>query len=289
MIKQLFILPFDHRKSFIKDILNINQKINKKQKEQIKELKQTIFEGFLETIKNHKDKKPFAILVDEEFGENILKQAKKKKIKICLPIEKSGQEELQMEYGTSWKKHIAKFKPDFVKILIRYNPLNYDINKKQLKKLSQINDFCSKNKYKVILELLVPPAKEDLSCVNYDTNERALRTMQAIREIKEKINVAIWKMEGFSDVQWKKIIPLINKNSKIIFLGRGQDQAKVEEWLINAAKQKEIIGFAIGRTIFLNTLKDYYNKKISREKAVEIISQKFNFFINLWRQNKKEA
>lgn len=289
MIKELFILPFDHRTSFIKDILNVNKKISKSQEQQIKELKRIIFEGFLEAIKKQEDKKPFAVLVDEQFGKEIIKEAQDKNIKICLPVEKSGQEDLQMEYGSLWKKHVMSIRPDFVKVLIRYNPLNVKRNTGQLKKLSEIDEFCRKNGFKVILELLVPPAKEDLDCADYDTNKRSLRTMQAIREIKEKIKVYIWKMEGFSNSQWKKIIPLIGKESKIIFLGRGQDRGKVEKWLIDASKHKEIIGFAIGRTIFLETLKEYHQKIISKEEAVRNISNNFLYYITLWRKNKKEA
>ncbi len=287
MIKEMIILPFDHRTSFSKDILGTSYKPDKEQREEITNLKKIIFEGFLSTLKKQKNKKSFAILVDEEYGKAILKEAKKKKIKICLPVEKSGKEQLEIEYGKSFGKHVNGIRPDFIKILIRYNPLNTETNKKQLKNLVKIDRFCKKNKYKVILELLVPPAKEDLQCATYDSDKRAERTIEAIKDIKEKLKVAIWKMEGFTKSQWKEIIPLVSKNSRIIFLGRGQDKNKVEKWLRDASQFKEIVGFAIGRTIFLETLKKYHSGKISRDKAIGAIAEKFEHFITLWKKARR--
>jgi 5-dehydro-2-deoxygluconokinase len=283
MKQELLILPFDHRSSFLRDILCLSAKPNKEQIKEVKELKKIIFDGFLLTANKEKS---FGILVDEEYGEDILKEAKEKKIITCLPVEKSGEKLLKLNYPKNFEKHIDKFNPDFVKILIRYNPLNKKDNQKQLKVLSQINDFCQKKKYKIILELLAPPAKEDLKIKNYEKEIRAERTVGAINEIKEKIKVNVWKLEGFEKNQWKEVIKATNKDSKIIFLGRGEDKKKVIKWMKAAAINKEIIGFAIGRTIFLETLKKYYSKKISKEKAIKIIASNFSGFVKLWRKEK---
>jgi 5-dehydro-2-deoxygluconokinase len=277
MSKQLIILPFDHRSSFLKDITP--------QKEKVKEMKEMIFDAFLLSARNKKD---FAILVDEELGENVLLRAKKEKIRICLPVEKSGQKELELDFGKDFKKHIKKFDPDYVKILIRYNPLNKEINKKQLEVLSLIDDFCRKNKYKVLLELLVLPTKEEASIDNYDKLLRHKKTIEAINEIKSKIKVSVWKLEGFSKKQWEGVIKSTNSGSKIVFLGRGEDKTKVSKWMKDASQYEEIIGFAIGRTIFLEPLKEYQNKKIAKEDAIKKISDNFNYFINLWITSKRK-
>jgi len=273
MENKLIILPFDHRSSFLKDILN------KPQKSRAREMKKMIFEAFLSVIKNKKD---FAVLVDEELGSDILINAKKLGIKICLPVEKSGQKELKLEFGNKFKEHIDKFNPDYVKILIRYNHHNTDINKRQLKVLKKLNEL----NYKIILELLVPPTPQESLLPNYDKKIRYINTMKAIEEINEAINVNIWKLEGFNKKQWEGIIKKTNKGSKIIFLGRGEDKKKVSNWMESASHFKEIIGFAIGRTIFLEPLKDYENNKISREEAVEKIKLNFEYFLNLWNTKK---
>jgi 5-dehydro-2-deoxygluconokinase len=277
MKQELFILPFDHRVSFLRDIPNVD-------KEKVKKFKNIIFEAFLLTIKKEKNRKSFGILVDEEYGKEVLKRAKKENITVCLPIEKSGKEELSLEYGKDFKKHVDKFKPDFVKVLIRYNPLNVKTNKNQLRVLKKINELSKK--YKIILELLVPPSKGE-NIKKYDEEKRDDRTVEAISEIRKAIKVNIWKLEGFGKIQWNKVIKAAPQESKIIFLGRGQDKKKVTKWLKAAAPHEEIIGFAVGRTTFLEAIKKYNQKKISKKETIEEISSNFRKFINLWRKEKR--
>lgn len=283
-MKELFILPFDHRSSFSEDILG-TAKVGSAEKKKIEELKNIIFQAFLLSLNKQKQKDHFAILVDEQYGQAILKEARNQKIKICVPVEKSGQECLSFQYGKNFEEHIEKFKPDFVKVLIRYNPLNIETDKKQLSELKKLDTFCKKNNYRLMLELLVPPSKKDSDCRDYDKKERLERTIGAIKEIKKVIAVDLWKLEGFTPKQWQEIIPLVGK-SNIIFLGRGQEEAEVKKWLKSAVKFQKIIGFAIGRTVFLKTLKEYYAGRTSKDAAVKNISAKFDYFVKLWRENR---
>ncbi|MDD3292496.1 MAG: DUF2090 domain-containing protein [Candidatus Pacebacteria bacterium] len=264
MKNELFILPFDHRSSFIKNVLNLENKPDKKQKQIISNLKEIIFYGFLDFAKN---KNNFGILIDEEYGTNVIKKAKELNTLISVSVEKSGKQEFEFEYGDRFKEHIKKVDPDFVKILVRYDITQN--NKKQLSKFEKLNTFCKENNYKIIFELLVKDHK---------------KTDKAIEEIKQAIQPDIWKLEG--DNNWLKVIPVINKNSRIIMLGRGENVKMIEKWIKNATPHKKIIGFAIGRTIFLKTIKDYYNKKIEKEKAIKQISENFKYFVNLWKKEK---
>jgi len=291
MNKQLLILPFDHRSSFSKDLLGATGKLTNKQKKEIEKLKQIIFAGFLKTAKQYPKDKNLGILVDEQFGLKILSQAKKIGITTCLPMEKSGQPEFQIEYGNSFKQHIEKIKPDWIKVLVRYNPLNTAVNQRQITELKKVNQFCKKNKYPLLFELLVPPTDKDLklagSQAKYDQLLRPKRTIQAIKEIKRHISVDIWKMEWLSVKDWPKAIKTINKNAKIIILGRGENEKLVKGWLKAAAGFDQIIGFAIGRTVFFNALKKYLAKSATSQQTIDAIAKKFNSFIKFWDQNKK--
>lgn len=287
----LLILPLDHRSSFSRDVLGVEGKLNQKQNQQITDLKQIIFAGFLAVQKKFKHKNYFGILLDEEYGLSILQQAKKESAIVTVPVEKSGQEVLAFEYGKSFGAHLKKVDPDYVKVLIRYNPLKKEVNKKQAIKLKELNNFCQKNNYKIILELLVPPTEADLKIAktekNYNNKLRLIRTVDAIKEIKKIIKVDVWKLEGFDKLGWQKIIQATGANSKIIFLGRGEDKKMVTAWLKAAIPFEQIIGFAIGRTIFLETLQKYQAKKITRDQAVKQIAEKFGYFVKLWAKGKK--
>ncbi|MDO8669261.1 MAG: DUF2090 domain-containing protein [Candidatus Buchananbacteria bacterium] len=290
MDKPLLILPFDHRSSFSKDILGLEGELNQKQKKEISNLKKIIFEAFVIVRKKYKADDYFGILVDEEYGLSIIRQAQKIKIIVCLPVEKSGQSELQFEYGKYFGSHIKKINPDYVKVLVRYNPLNKQLNKKQLVKLKELDYFCRKNNYKVMLELLESPTAYDLkmakSGANYNNTLRLARTTAVIEEIRNVLKVDIWKLEYFTKKGWQKVIKVVGQKSKIILLGGGEDKAVVDKWIKDASKFDQIIGFAIGRTIFLNELKKYVAGKITKKEAIKLIADNFDYFVKLWAKNK---
>lgn len=290
MNNQLLILPFDHRNSFKRDLLGKTDGLNTKEISQVKNLKQIIFDGFLGVFNRQKLDDNLGILVDEEFGAKILKQARKHRAVVCLSVEKSGEKEFKFEYSNSFGEHIQKFKPDYVKALVRYNPLNKEINQRQLLRLQKLNSFCQKNNYFLMIELLVPPTEYDFkkakSLEIYDNKFRVKRTVGAIKEIKRQIKVDVWKLEDFDSAGWKKVIRATGRSAKIICLGGGESKKAVSESLLVASKFSQVIGFAIGRTIFLQTLKDFQHQKITQEQAVKRITANYGYFVKVWRKFK---
>ena len=43
-------------------------------------------------------------------------------LKLAMPVEKSGQNEFDFEYGDDFAAHIEDSPVDFSKVLVRYNP-----------------------------------------------------------------------------------------------------------------------------------------------------------------------
>ncbi len=297
MTKQLMILPFDHRSSFSKTLMGYSGDLSESQKKKITSMKTVVFDGFKDALSKYKDITQFGILVDEEYGSKILRSATKLGVNVAMPVERSGLKEFKFDYGNSFGTHLEEFSPSHVKVLVRYNPGNKEINKNQLTRLEKLSKFCQKTERKLLFELLVPPTEHELADLQndfklYDHKIRAIDTVKAIEEISARIHVDIWKLEGFdSQAAWKRVIKAIKGGLNptdfgIIFLGRGQSKTKVIEWLKIAVKFKEVIGFAVGRTIFFNALVDYKTKKITRAQAVEKISKNYRYFVNLWKKEK---
>lgn len=288
---QLLILPFDHRSSFSRDLLGYEGNLSPSQHREVVKLKEIVFKGFEHAISAEKNRGEFGILLDEEYGTALLKKAKKLGVQICLTTEKSGQEEYQFEYGTSFGSHIDAIAPQYVKALVRYNPANEALNKRQLVRLKKLADFCHRNGYQLLFELLVPPTEQDLKRAKtkeqFDATRRCALTVQAIKEIQETVDVDIWKLEGFTKPEWGKIVKAVKSDAKIIVLGRGADQQQVKQWLIDGASYEDIIGFAVGRTIFYEPLKSYLAKKLSKDEAAEAIGRNFASFVRLWRKAKR--
>jgi myo-inositol catabolism protein IolC len=116
--KPLYILPFDHRGSFQKKMFGWEGELNQQQTDEIAAAKRVIYDAFLVAIGAGVPKDKAGILVDEQFGASILRDAEAEGYITCCPAEKSGQDDF--EYGADFEDHIAAFHPTFCKVLVRY-------------------------------------------------------------------------------------------------------------------------------------------------------------------------
>lgn len=292
--KNLFILPFDHRSSFAKLFGFTNPNLSPEEKEIITNAKEIIYVAFKKAVDQGISKEQAAILIDEEYGDKIIKDAINQNYNVILTTEKSGQKEFTFEYGDEFKKHIEKYKPIFVKALIHYNPDDDPLSKmRQQQKLEILSNYCHQNSYKFLLEVLVSPTTQQLKDVSgnskrYDIEARPNLTAKAIEELQNAdIEPDIWKIEGMENEDSYKIVALQaqkgeRKNVGIVILGRAENQEKVEQWIKTGNKIKGIVGFAVGRTIFWSPLTEYKNGKIEKEKVIETISNNFVHFYHIF-------
>jgi len=289
--KPLFILAFDQRASLAKDLLK-TEKINQPEiATKLTEFKTIVYQGFKLAVNSKAmPAKNAAILIDEQFGKNIITDAKKNNYTVCLTTEKSGTSEFTFNYGKNFASHINKYHPQIVKALVRYNPAgDKKINIRQQHKLKLLSDFCWHQSYPLMLEVLVPATADQLaSCKNQlKTYEQRLRPQLMLEMISELqtagIKPAIWKIEGLDKTaNYQKIIKQIksadNSNSSMIILGRGADKKVVDQWLKAGRLVVGVIGFAIGRTIFKTPLQEFVNKKITASQAAKKICNNYLHF-----------
>ena len=120
--RPLYILPFDHRASFEKGLFGFTPPLTREQVAMVAATKQVVYDGFKLALTRGVPTEGAGILVDEEFGAAILRDAREREFITCAPAEKSGQDEFAFEYGDRWREHIAALAPTFVKVLVRYNP-----------------------------------------------------------------------------------------------------------------------------------------------------------------------
>jgi len=293
--KNLFVLPFDHRSSFEKGLFGIEDRAPLADEvEQISDYKRMIYEGLLKAIGNGVLKEYTAILVDQVYGSALLADAKEKGIMTCSPVEKSGQNEFDFEFGDDFNSFLELAEPTFAKVLVRYNPEDRgEVNKIQRRKLKVLSDYCHEKGFKFMFELLVPPTKEQLELVmqdssTYDLKLRPKLARLAMAQLQHAgIEPDVWKIEGTEDPQAAENFVAqarvgYRDDVGIIILGRGENEEKVREWLKVGARTKGIIGFAVGRTVFWQPLVDYKDGKISREDAVSRISSTYQELYKLF-------
>src|SRR5436305_9219012 len=139
---KLYILAFDHRGSFQKKMFGISGDPTPEETQTISDAKHLIFEGMLEAVKQGAEAGATGVLVDEQFGSDVPQQAREHGLKLAMPVEKSGQEEFDFQYGEDFGAHIEQFDPDFSKVLVRYKPDgDADMNSRQLERLKRLADW----------------------------------------------------------------------------------------------------------------------------------------------------
>jgi 5-dehydro-2-deoxygluconokinase len=295
---RLYILAFDHRGSFQKKMFGIEGDPSPEETATIADAKQLIYEGMALAADRGADNSTLGVLVDEQFGGEIPSEAKAKGLKLAMPVEKSGQNEFDFQYGDDFGAHIESFDPDFSKVLVRYNPDDPDaaVNPRQNEKLKRLADWLHANGRTFLYELLVPATDEQLASVGGDTDryDAELRPQLMRRAIEETqaygIEVDIWKIEG---VDAQADAEMLAKQARAgegregvvcVLLGRGASDAKVDQWLREASPVDGFIGFAIGRSIWWDSLRGFLAREVSREDAASKIADNYLRFIKVYEQ-----
>ena len=294
--KPIYILAFDHRSSFQKMLGITAKEPSPEEIERTQDAKGLIFEGFQSAITQGVAKENAGVLTDEQYGSEVARKAKADSVNLAMPVEKSGQNEFDFEYGDQFGEHIEDFNPDFSKVLVRYNPAgDPDMNKGQTERLRRLSDWLHERERKFLFELLVPAEEDQLASVEgdverYDTELRPGLMKQSIKQLLAGgVDPDIWKIEGIdSRDECSEIADLVRGDGKsgvsCVVLGRGADDMKVDEWLRAAAGLDGYIGFAIGRSIFGDSIKGYGSGSINRVDAVNLVAQKYKRFIDVYEK-----
>jgi myo-inositol catabolism protein IolC len=292
---KLYILAFDHRGSFQKKMFGIETEPDEEQTATITDAKHLIFEGMELAVERGVDAAATGVLIDEQFGGDVPHQAKAEGLKLAMPVEKSGQDEFDFQYGADFGAHIESFDPHFSKVLVRYNPDgDPGMNERQLSRLKELADWLHEHDRLFLFELLVPAEEAQLEQAGgdtdrYDAELRPELMRRAIENIQNVgIEVDIWKIEGVDQRADAEMLAEQTRagegreNVKSVLLGRGASDDKVDHWLRQAAGVDGFIGFAIGRSIWWDALKGFLAGDLERSAAAEQIADNYLRFVQVY-------
>jgi 5-dehydro-2-deoxygluconokinase len=296
--KPLYVLPFDHRGTFSKNMFGWKEPLSPEQTAEIASVKEVIYDAFKAAVASGVRKEDAGILVDEQFGAKILRDAANQGFNTASPAEKSGQDEFDFEYGADFARHIETIKPTFCKVLVRYNPEgDKELNRRQTARLKQLSDYLHGSGRLFMFELLVPALPSQLERVGndkkaYDRELRPALMVQTIQGLQDAgVEPDIWKIEGIEGKEdCQKVVAAARRAGRdkvgCIVLGRGENDEKVRLWLRTAAGVPGFIGFAVGRTTFWSSLVDFRAKKLTRGEAVAKIAASYREWVDLFEKAK---
>ncbi len=292
--QRLYILSFDHRGSFKKGLMGIAGEPTSEERKRISALKRLIYDGFQRAIADGAPRESCGVLVDEEFGSDIARSARTEGLRLAMPVERSGQDEFDFEFGDEFAEHIEAFDPDFAKVLVRYNPDGDGrLNRRQAKRLAGLSDWLHAHDRKFLFELLVPATASQLEQVagDNDAYDRDLRPALVVRTLAELqgagVEPHVWKIEGLEARQdCERVVDQAQARGRehvlCVVLGRGADLARVAHWLKVAAPVPGYVGLAIGRTIWSEALSEHQAGRLEREGAITQIAANYRQMIDVY-------
>jgi myo-inositol catabolism protein IolC len=285
-VTPVFALAFDHRNSFRRDFMALAGPPTPEQHRAMVAAKSVVVDALLVAAPEvGADNGSVVLLIDQEYGGDFVGAAQSGGVRVAMPVEVSGQRELRYLCDGDFGQLIAAFRPDYVKVLIRYNPGgDAAMNARQRDRLRDLGDWLHGRPEQLMLELLVPPEDDQLAAVGgdrgrFDRELRAALTVQAVREIgADGLRPRLWKIEGPESradaAGIAAAVRAIDEASACLVLGRGADLDAVRRWLAIAAATEGFAGFAVGRTVWWDALRRFLDGG-GRDAAVAAIAGRY--------------
>jgi myo-inositol catabolism protein IolC len=290
----LYILAIDHRGSFEKMVGGDLQVILA--------AKRLVWRGFLHALEHGARRAAGGLLIDEQYGSEIAREARAEGVVFAMPVEKTGRDEFEFEHGEDFAGAIEAYEPTFAKALVRFNPGgSREVNRRQEARLRRLSDWLHRTERRFLFELLVPPTDEQLARVGggrerYDRELRPELMMQAIAALQDAgVEPDLWKIEGVDDRHACREIACVARRDGrervgCLVLGRGASIDQVDAWLRAGAGVDGYCGFAVGRSIFGDSVQALARdpQGYDAERGREEISARYRRFIEVYEAAEAE-
>ncbi|WP_374008339.1 2-deoxy-5-keto-D-gluconate 6-phosphate aldolase domain-containing protein [Leifsonia sp. LS-T14] len=287
----LFILAMDHRDSLAKKVYGIAGDPTPDERIRIAADKLAVFEGAAAAIGGLPEGRP-GVLVDERYGAEVARSARQAGFTLIMPIERSGQDFFQLEYGgfdsSEWLDHLARFGPDAAKVLVRDNP-GFDDEKRRLQQdhLALVSARLREARIPLIIELLVPDASPTPTD-DYDDAIRPGLTVELLREFHAHgVEPDIWKLEGYNAALDAAMVAAAAREGGrshvgCIVLGRDSDEPHLDHWLQVAASIDGFVGYAVGRSIWEQPLADELAGRIDGSELQRRVGESYLHYSHVY-------
>jgi len=285
----LFILAMDHRDSFGRTLFGVKGEPTREQLGAMRDAKSLIFAAARRLAGTDLGGGHLGVLVDEQLGADVAREARQAGFTLAMPVEKSGAERFTFEYGDDFAAHVEAFNPDWIKVLVRFNPADpAELRDAQTQTLRQLSDWAAASRRHWLLELLVPATREQLAAHDdqalYDERQRPELTVDVITSLTGAgVRPRIWKLEGYETTAGAQLVldavHATDPAASCIVLGRNAPQRQVDHWLDVAAPLQGFAGFAIGRSIWDEPIAGHVAGRADAEATQARIAERYGHFI----------
>ena len=269
----LQVLAFDHRTQFEDSCKQHNQPTSR-----ITEFKSLVFEGFKKVATERPDL-PLALLVDPQYGADILQDSAYASYSVGAPIEQAGSYPVEWLCGEELHEHLLSRPSEwFIKVLWHYHTdLPAAEKERQLIQLKRLEEICQLLDRRLMLELILP------AHLSQDGNAMAA----AIDEVYEaQITPFWWKIMALdTKMDWQHVTAALDRHDSeagIIVLGKNAPLETFPAWFKTLRSTPHTCGFAIGRSIFWKPWESFISGSMAPDEIPSIIEKNYVAVLEMW-------
>ena len=280
------MLAFDHRTSAAKKLFGVSA-LSPGDSSLLAEAKTLIAEGALSAVPHIGSESEVSILADPEYGLGAVAKAHEAGIPVALALERSGLRELSLLDGESLAAALDGTAPvRWGKVLVRWNPGDSEDRKAaNLQALESARTLCQSRGMEFLLELIVPATSADMELAG-DSEDRfkrevlGFRLPEAVWELTRQLGTPhLWKIQGVeSPAVCQAVADAATQDGatpRIVILGAAADPAQISSWFHSSAATSAYCGFAIGRSIWEDPIRNWLLGHAGHEQTRQLIASSF--------------
>jgi myo-inositol catabolism protein IolC len=293
----LYFLAFDHRGVFARTIFGTDDEPTPEQEALMIKAKALIFAGVRRAAElGDVPAGQAGVLVDELYGADVARGARAAGVVVVMPVEAPDRAVFDFAYGADWRAHVEAFEPDFAKVLVRWNADGDAAgNAVQAGRLAELSQWLRATGRRFLFELIVPPTATQLAAaggnrLRFELEQRPALIVRAIAELQAAgVEPDVWKLEGLDAVDDARAAVAQARSGEgregvaLTILGAGADDARVDHWLRIAAATPGFTGFAIGRSIWADAVRDHLAGTAGTDAAADRIARNYLRFVDVFR------
>ncbi|MBL0403370.1 5-dehydro-2-deoxygluconokinase [Microvirga aerilata] len=229
----------------------------------------------------------FGMLIDGTYGREALFRAADHPFWIGRPVELPGSRPLDFEGGGSLGAQLVEWPVGHtIKCLCFYHPDDPpELKQRQERDLLRLHDAARR----IGRELLVEIIAGKHGVLKTDTVAGVLQRLYDLG-----IKPDWWKLEPQRDkAAWHAIGEVITRNDPycrgIVLLGLEAPEDELEAAFAAAAGERQVKGFAVGRTIFNDAARRWLKGEITGEAAICDMASRFQRLVDAWQRVSERA
>jgi len=274
----LCVLAFDHRRQ-LEDMVVSTKTAGPK----IAAFKSLVCDAVARVAASKSADTNLGIIVDERYGESVLAKMTAEQWWIARPVEVPGSRPVEFDPRSSMGLPLLEWPASHVvKCLVFYHPDDdIELRLQQEDRVRQLHADCAALDRELLLEIIATSTGH-----SYDEH-----TVANILRRFYNLGVfpAWWKLGTQSQDGWQEISSVIERYDPlchgVLLLGLDAPEDELRQSFKVAARIPVCKGFAVGRSIFGDAARRWFDGKIGDDEAVELIADNYQRMIRFWRES----